>query len=245
MRIDVVTIFPGFFDSPLHCSILGRAQSAGVVRIECHDLREYTDDPHRTVDDAPYGGGAGMVMKADPFFRARDDILGDEPAVVALMTPQGAPFTQATAQRLASVPRLMLLCGHYEGVDERVRQAVATEEISVGDYVLTGGELAALVVIDAVTRLLPGAIGNPDSPLEESHSDGLLEYPQYTRPAQYRGMDVPELLMDGSHAVIAAWRRKEVLRRALQRRPELLAAATLSRDDRRLLAEIWQELSGS
>ncbi len=243
MRVDIVTIFPEFFDSPLGCSILGRAQQAGIVQVEHHDLRDYTDDAHRTVDDSPYGGGAGMVMKPEPFFRACADILGGEEAPVVLLTPQGEPFSQQKAAQLAAQERLVLLCGHYEGVDERVREALVTDEISIGDYVLSGGELAALVVIDAVVRLLPGAVGNDQSPVQESFGDGLLEHPHYTRPAEFEGRAVPGVLVEGNHERIRRWRRKESLRRTLQRRPELVGRVELSSEDHELLKEIWQEMS--
>jgi tRNA (guanine37-N1)-methyltransferase len=241
MRIDIITIFPEFFDSALSCSIIARAQAAGVVQIARHNLRDYTSDAHRTVDDYPYGGGAGMVMKPEPFARACAELLGDERPPVVLLAAHGEPFTQQMAARFAAHDRLVLLCGHYEGVDERVRQSLVTEEVSIGDYVLTGGEVAAWVVVDAVVRLLPGAVGNEQSPLDESYSGGLLEYPQYTRPAEFGGMAVPEVLLRGHHDEIRRWRRKESLRRTLQRRPELLAQASLTKEDRELLREIRRE----
>ncbi len=242
MRIDIITIFPGFFDTVLACSIVGRARRAGIVQIQCHDLRDYTTDAHRTVDDTPYGGGAGMVMKPEPFYRAVREVLGDEKAPVILLTPQGELFTQAKAMQLAAQERLVLLCGHYEGVDERVRQTVVTDEISIGDYVLTGGEPAAVVVIDAIVRLLPGATGNEQSPMDESFSTGLLEYPHYTRPSEFQGLKVPEVLLTGNHKQICRWRRRQALKRTLQRRPDLLGQAELTKEDHELLREIWQEM---
>ena len=238
VHIDVVTIFPEFFASPLDSSILARAQQSGAVDIAIHNLRDYTDDRHRVVDDYPYGGGAGMVMKPEPLGRAVEELLTHAPpeTPVILLTPQGRLFNQAEAKRLAAQPHLIVICGHYEGVDERVRDVVVTEELSVGDYVLTGGEPAALVVIDAVTRLLPGVLGNPDSVDSESFAGGLLEYPHYTRPARWREMDVPEVLLSGHHENIRRWRRKEALRRTRERRPDLLESIQLSEEDKQLLA---------
>ncbi len=243
MHIDVVTTFPEFFASPLDCSILGRAQRSGAVTILIHDLRNYATDKHRVVDDYPYGGGAGMVMKPEPLARAVEDLLGEGEleCPVILLTPQGQQFDQAKARELARQDRLILLCGHYEGVDERVRQAVVTEELSIGDYILTGGEPAALVVIDSVVRLLPGVLGNPASIDSESFANGLLEYPHYTRPAQWRGLSVPEVLLSGHHAEIRRWRYKEALRRTRERRPELLEQLELTEQARELLSEIEAE----
>ncbi len=243
MRIDVITIFPDFFSSPLDCSILSRAQQSGAVTIAIHDLRNYATDKHRVVDDYPYGGGAGMVMKPEPLVRAVDDLLSavSPDCPVILLTPQGQQFDQAKAEELARQDRLILLCGHYEGVDERVRQSVVTDELSIGDYILTGGEPAALVVIDAVARLLPDVLGNPASIDSESFAGGLLEHPHYTRPAQWRGMSVPEVLLSGHHQKIRRWRHKEALRRTRKRRPELLEQLELTEQIRELLSEIETE----
>ena len=244
MYIDVVTIFPDFFCSPLQTSMLGRAQQAGLAVVQIHDLRTFTDDKHRVVDDSPYGGGPGMVMKPEPLLAATEHLLASAPqdTPVIFFTPQGQPLTQERARQLSGSEHLILLCGHYEGVDERVREAVVTAEVSLGDYVLTGGEPAALVLIDAVVRLLPGVLGNDRSAEIDSFAQGLLEYPQYTRPAQIGGMKVPEVLLSGHHEQIRRWRRKESLRRTLLRRPDLLAAAQLTEEDHKWLAEIRQVL---
>ena len=240
MHIDVITIFPEFFVSPLDCSMLARAQQAGAVTLVIHNLRDYTDDRHRQVDDYPYGGGAGMVMTPEPLGRAVEELLSGAPpeTPVILLTPQGRLFNQAEAKRLAAQSHLVVICGHYEGVDERVRETVVTEELSVGDYVLTGGEPAALVVIDAVTRLVPGVLGNPDSVDSESFAGGLLEYPHYTRPAQWREMGVPEVLLSGHHENIRRWRHEQALRRTLERRPDLLESVELNEEDKQLLSEM-------
>lgn len=243
MHIDIVTIFPAMLECHLNESLMGRAREAGLARIDVHDLRHFSDDRHRTVDDYPYGGGAGMVMKAPPFFRAVEEVtgrLGRKPHTV-MVTPQGAVFGQQRAVELSQSEGFLILCGHYEGVDERVRTALVDEEISIGDYVLMGGEVAAMVIVEAVVRLLPGVLGHPEAHKEESHYAGLLEYPQYTRPAEYRGLAVPEVLLSGNHAVIERWRRKESLRRTLQRRPELMLEAELSDEDRRLICELQSE----
>lgn len=242
MVVDVVTLFPEYFQGPLSCSILARAQAAGALRVRLWDLRDFTPDKHGKVDDAPYGGGPGMVLRPEPFFAAVAALAPAEGTPVILLTPQGELLTQQRAAQLAKQQRLVVLCGHYEGVDERVRQRLATEELSVGDYVLSGGEPAALVLIDAVARLLPGVLGNEASPEDESFSTGLLEYPQYTRPAEFAGMEVPEVLRRGHHAEVRRWRRKEALRRTYLRRPDLLKKARLSEDDRQLLAEVIEEL---
>ncbi len=236
MRIDIVTIFPDFVNQALSFSIIGRARASGLVQAQAHDLRDYTHDAHRTVDDTPYGGGPGMVMKPEPFFEAVEAIAVPDQAHVVLLTPQGRTFDQSLARSLAQQDQLVLLCGHYEGVDERVAE-LADAQVSLGDFVLTGAELPALVVADAVVRLLPGVLGNEASPLEESFS-GLLEYPQYTRPPAYRGLVVPEVLTGGHHEQVRRWRRKEALRRTLQRRPDLLAEAELTEEDWRLLREL-------
>ncbi len=219
MNINVVTIFPGFFEVPLVTSILGRAAAAGLVKYGVVDLRDFTHDRHRTVDDEPYGGGAGMVMKPEPFFEALDALEPKGPVV--LLSPRGRVFDHDTAVRYAVEPELTLLCGHYKGVDERVADGLATEELSVGDYVLSGGEPAALVVIDAVVRLLPGAMTDHDSAAQDSFYDGLLAPPVYTRPAEYRGMKVPEVVRSGDHARVAEWRRRETERVTKERRPDL------------------------
>lgn len=245
MRIDVITIFPSMFGPMLSESILKRAQEAGIVEIRARDLRDFTADRHRTTDDTPYGGGAGMVMKPDPFFAAVDATrCADREACneeIILLSPQGEPFRQSLARELAAKDHLILLCGHYEGVDDRVRTHLATRAISIGDYVLTGGEIPAMVVIDAVTRLLPGALGAEDGAQLESFEDGLLEYPQYTRPAELGGAKIPDVLLSGHHEQVRRWRRKESLRLTRALRPDLLAAAQLTPEDRKLLLEIEEE----
>lgn len=239
MQIDVLTIFPGIFASPLRESLLHAAQVSGKLTINVHNLRDYARDRHRTVDDVPYGGGHGMVMKPEPIFEAVDAITAGraEPTEIILMSPQGQPFTQAVAWELAEKPYLLFICGRYEGVDERVRLALATRELSIGDYVLNGGELPALVVIEAVSRLLPGVVGDPRSVLEDSFSEGLLEGPQYTRPREYRGMTVPDVLLSGHHEEIRRWRRKQALLRTKQQRPDLWAAFTPTAEDLALLED--------
>lgn len=235
MRIDVLSLFPGVFLSPLQESILKRAQQRGLLTIYLHQIRDYALDRHQTTDDIPYGGGQGMVMKPEPIFRSVRSILGEDRAPIILLTPQGRRLTQAIAQELAQEPRLVLLCGHYEGVDERVRQHLVTDELSIGDYVLTGGELAALVVIDAVARLVPGVLGAKESAIEDSFASGLLEGPQYTRPPIFEEWSVPEVLRSGDHAAIARWRRRMALLRTLNRRPDLLKHSDLSPEDQALL----------
>lgn len=224
-RIDVLTLFPEWFEGVLDTSLLGRARASGVVRVDVHDLRAWTTDRHRTADDEPYGGGAGMVLKPGPFFAAVEQLYGDvaaRPRTVVL-TPRGALLDQERVRDLAGAGHLLLLCGRYEGIDERVHQALAHDELSIGDYVLAGGEVAAAVVIEAVTRLLPGVMGNDLSASDESHADGLLEYPHYTRPASFRGMDVPDVLRSGDHGKVAAWRRQRAIERTRQVRPDLYA----------------------
>ena len=224
MHIDVLTIFPEFFAGPLDASLLGRARERGTVTVEVHDLRRWTADAHRTVDDAPFGGGAGMVLKPGPFFDAVEGLYGaiaERPRTL-IPTPRGRRLTQSLVSELAAEPRLLLLCGRYEGIDERVHETLATDEVSIGDYVLAGGEVAACVVIEAVTRLLPGVMGNTASAREESFDEGLLEYPHYTRPATYRGRSVPDVLLSGDHGRIAAWRRAQALERTRRVRPDLL-----------------------
>ena len=222
MRIDVVTLFPEMF-APLTHSILGRAIEQGRLRVNYVNPRDFTSDRHRTVDDYPYGGGPGMVMKAEPIFLAVESVARPDTDVI-LLSPAGRVFNQSIAAELAQRDHLVLICGHYEGVDERVREHLATDEISIGDYVLTGGELAAMVVVDAVARLLPGVLGHAESAGDESHSHGLLEYPHYTRPPEFRGWPVPERLLSGHHAEIAKWRRRQALERTADHRPDLMTA---------------------
>lgn len=239
MRFDIFTLFPSMFDGPLQASILQRAQEGGRLSVKVHDIRHYATDKHRITDDAPYGGGGGMIMKPEPIFAAVEAVLGASPEVpIILLSPQGRLFTQSLACELAQRPRIVLICGRYEGVDERVRQRLATDEISIGDYVLTGGELAAMVIVDAVTRLLPGVLGDPGATLDDSHAKGLLEGPHYTRPAVYRGWEVPSILLSGDHAAIARWRREQSLRRTAERRPDLLADVNLTAEDHEFLAKI-------
>jgi tRNA (guanine37-N1)-methyltransferase len=228
--IDVLTLFPKMFESPFAESIVARARQAGRVELRVRDIRAWTSDRHHVVDDAPYGGGAGMVMKPEPLAKAIREVKGAEGHVV-LLSAQGKVFDQAAAQRLAALPHLVLVCGHYEGVDERVIESLVDEELSVGDYVLTGGELAAMIVIDAVTRLVPGVI-DAESLSQESHTDGLLEGPQYTRPPDFEGKKVPAVLMSGDHGAVAKWRRAESIRRTAERRPDLLGAAKLTPGER-------------
>ena len=228
MRIDIVTIFPSFFDV-LDLSLLGKARQSGLIEVRTHDLREHTHDRHRTVDDTPYGGGAGMVMKPEPWGDAIDAIVGDaaSDALLVVPSPAGEPFTQATARELAQEPHLVFACGRYEGIDQRVVDHYAgrmrVRLISLGDYVLNGGEVAVMAMIEAAGRLVPGVVGNPESLVEESHEDGLLEYPSYTKPATWRGLDVPPVLLSGNHGAIAAWRHEQQVERTRRVRPELLA----------------------
>ncbi|HKJ26658.1 MAG TPA: tRNA (guanosine(37)-N1)-methyltransferase TrmD [Anaerolineales bacterium] len=223
MRFDVFTLFPEMFSAYLDESILKRAQEVGILQVGLHNIRDYTTDKHHTTDDVPYGGGGGMVMKPEPIFRAVESILGAPPGCpVILLTPQGRRFSQKVAEELAGYPHLALLSGRYEGVDERVREHLVTDEISLGDFVLTGGELPAMAVIDAVSRLLPGVLGDPDAPQKDSHASGLLEYPHYTRPPEFRGWEVPEVLRSGNHAEIEKWRQAQALARTKKRRPDML-----------------------
>jgi tRNA (guanine37-N1)-methyltransferase len=240
MRIDVVTIFPRIVESPLAEGIVQRARAAGIVEVFAHDLRDYTDDKHRCVDDASFGGGPGMVLKAEPFFRAKEALWASETGRmgVVLLSPRGQRFDQRVAERYATLDRLVLLCGRYEGIDERVAQVVASEELSLGDFVLTGGEVAAVAVIEATVRLLKGALGDEASAGEDSFSVGLLDWPHYTRPAAWRGLAVPEVLLSGDHERIRRWRREQSLRATVARRPDLLAGAALTDEDRRLLHEM-------
>jgi tRNA (guanine37-N1)-methyltransferase len=243
MRIDVLTLFPEMFSGPLQASILGRAIEGGLVEVVLHNIRDYAEDKHHVVDDYPFGGGPGMVMKPEPLFAAAEAVAGLEPAKghVILLTPQGRLLTQSIGDELSRRERLILICGHYEGVDERVREHLVDDEISIGDYVLSGGELPAMVLIDVVVRRLPGALGSEESLTEESHAQGLLEYPQYTRPAEFRGWQVPEVLLSGHHAQIAAWRRQQSILRTARRRPDLLERAALTEAERRLSAEALAE----
>jgi tRNA (guanine37-N1)-methyltransferase len=235
VRVDVFTIFPEYFAGPLEASLLGRAQRAGVVDIRVHDPRAYAEDPHRSVDDTPFGGGAGMVMRPEPLFEAVEAVEATRP--VLLLSPGGRRFDHAVAAELAAGPGFSLICGRYEGVDQRVADHLCDGELSVGDYVLAGGEAAALVVVEAVTRLVPGVLGNDASSAHESFTGGLLEEPQYTRPAEYRGWAVPAVLRSGDHAAIARWRHLEARRRTLQRRPDLLRPEDLRPEDRAALEE--------
>ena len=241
LTFDILTLFPAMFVGPTTESILKRAQQAGLIAVRLHNIRDWAADRHRTADDAPYGGGAGMVMKAAPLAAAIRATVGTETPPVILLAPDGERFTQAIAQELAQLERIVLVCGHYEGLDERVRETLITREVSLGDYVLTGGELAALVVLDAVARLVPDVL-DAASTAEESHSDGLLEYPHYTRPAIWEGRPIPPVLVSGHHGEVAKWRRRERLRRTLVRRPDLLARAYadghLTRADLTYLAEL-------
>jgi tRNA (guanine37-N1)-methyltransferase len=243
MRIDILTLFPQMFEAPFSFGIFKRAIDNGKVSINLYNIRDYTHDKHHTADDYPYGGGAGMVLKPEPIFEAVEAIKagidkeeGELPII--LLTPQGRPFSQPIALELSQYTHLVLICGHYEGVDERVREHLATDEISIGDYVLTGGEVPAMVVLDAVLRLVPGVLGSEESPLEDSHASGLLEYPQYTRPADFRGWPVPEVLLSGNHAEIAKWRREQIIRRTLERRPELLGKAELGKEDKQTIERL-------
>jgi len=239
MRFDIFTLFPEIFAGVFDESILKRARAAGLLEIGLHNIRDYAEGKHRVTDDYPYAGGGGMIMKPEPIFAAVEAVLGAPPQIpVILLSPQGRVFNQDIAFELAQHPHLALICGHYEGVDERVREHLATDEISIGDYVLTGGEIPAMIIVDAVARLIPGVLGDPAAPTKDSHASGLLEGPHYTRPAEFRGWRVPEILLSGNHAQIAAWRRREALRRTLERRPDLLAKANLSEQDRAFLESL-------
>lgn len=242
MRFEIVTLFPEFF-SVLDVGLLGKAQEKRVIECVCATPRSFTSDRHRTVDDAPYGGGSGMVLMAEPMAAALESLdvaRGGQTSHRVLLTPQGAPFVQAHARRFSQLDSITLVCGRYEGFDERIRPLI-DEEVSIGDFVLLGGETAALAVIEATARLLPGVLGNAQSATDESHADGLLEYPQYTRPELFRDHGVPPILLSGNHAAIARWRRKESLRRTLERRPDLLSAIELSETDRELLEELTKD----
>ena len=240
MRIDILTLFPEMFESILDKAIFKRASDRGLVNMYVRNIRDYTHDKHRTVDDAPYGGGAGMVLKPEPIFEAVEAVLAEagaqsdtmEGTRIILLTPQGRHFSQQTATELSKQDHLILICGHYEGFDERIREHLVNDEISIGDYVLSGGETAAMVVADAVIRLVPDVLGSPDSQVEESYSSGLLEYPHYTRPPEYRGWEVPEVLLSGNHGEIAKWRREQAVFRTALRRPDLLDHAELTPEEK-------------
>jgi tRNA (guanine37-N1)-methyltransferase len=240
MQFDILTLFPGLFGGVFEQSIVNRAREAGLLTINLHDIRNHATGRHRVTDDTPYGGGGGMVMKPEPIFAAVEAVLGEEQGrtPVILLTPQGRLFSQRVARELAGQKRLLLICGRYEGVDARVHQHLVTDEISIGDYVLSGGEVPAMVVVEAVTRLLPGVLGDPSAPFEDSHAEGLLEYPQYTRPPVFREWSVPKVLLSGHHAEIVRWRRQQALRRTWERRPDLLRRANLSGEDREYLIQI-------
>ena len=239
MRFDLFSLFPEVFDSYLNTSILKRAQESGALTVRAHNIRDWATDKHHTTDDTPYGGGGGMVMKPEPIFSAVEAVLGSHPGCpVILLSPQGRTFTQEIAFELSHQEHLALICGRYESVDERIRQHLVTDSISIGDYVLTGGELPALVLIDAVTRLLPGVLGDPEAPMEDSHATGLLEYPHYTRPPEFRSWGIPDVLLSGNHAEIARWRRQESLRRTYNLRPDLLETADLSQEDLAFLQDL-------
>ena len=243
MRFDIITIFPEIFSEVFDFGIVRRAVETALIQINVHDLRDFTFDRHRQVDDRPFGGGAGMVMKPEPLFRAVEAVIGDESdANVFLLSPQGRLFDQATAAKYAKEQRLLLICGRYEGIDERVVENLITEEISIGNYVLSGGEIPAMVVVDAITRLIPGALGCEQSAERESFSNGLLDYPQYTRPADYRGKSVPEVLISGNHAEIERWRRRKAIEKTLRRRPELIRDRILSESEQRELESVLKNI---
>lgn len=242
MRIDVLTLFPEMCEGVFNASIMGRAQANGLVQFEATNFRQFSTNKHSTVDDYPYGGGGGMVLKPEPIFAAVEHLqeksqIAASPRVI-LMCPQGETFTQAKAEQLAKEEHLIFICGHYEGYDERIREHLVTDELSIGDYVLTGGELPAMVIADAVVRLLPGVLGNESSAVTDSFSTGLLEYPHYTRPAEFREWSVPDVLLSGHHANVEKWRREQSLKRTLKRRPDLLEKVELSKEDRKLLERL-------
>jgi len=242
MEFDVFTLLPEVFPPYLNSSIMNRARQRGLIDVQIHNIRDWAADKHHVTDDEPYGGGGGMVMKVEPVFAAVESVVGPEAGCpVILLTPQGRVFSQQIAMELVRHPRLALVCGRYEGVDERIREHLVTDEISIGDFVLTGGELPALILIDAISRLIPGVLGDPDAAMDDSHATGLLEYPHYTRPPEYRGWGVPEILLSGNHAKIEKWRREQSLRRTLKRRPDLMDNAPLSESDRKVLKKIQEE----
>jgi len=250
VRIDILTLFPEMFQGPFSAGIFQRAVDRGLVQVNIHDIRGFTHDKHRVVDDYAYGGGGGMVLKPEPIFEAVESVKASiykeakpEELPVILLTPQGRPFRQGIAQELSAHSHLILICGRYEGIDERVRQHLATDEISIGDYVLGGGELAAMVVTEAMVRLLPGVLGSEESAQDDSHTTGLLEYPHYTRPRTFRDWAVPDILLSGNHGQIAKWRREQSIRRTFERRPDLLESADLTPEERQLLDELRDEPS--
>ena len=248
MKFDIVTIFPRMVEGPFSEGIVGRAITRGLLDVRVHDLRTFTTDRHRVVDDVPFGGGPGMVLKPEPLFKAVERITGDRgtPGAIVLTSPDGSRLTQRVARRLRDLEHVVILCGRYEGVDERVRAHLATEEISIGDYVLSGGELPALVIVDAVARLVPGVVGDEQSVAHDTFARGLLDFPQYTRPADFEGYAVPPVLLSGHHQEIERWRRRQALARTLERRPDLLAEAALDAGDRALLSElVLQRKAGS
>ena len=242
MRFDVFTLLPETLCPYLGASILEKASLRGLIEVHLHNIRDYTHDRHHTTDDTPYGGGGGMVMKPEPVFEALETVIGSPPnCPVILLTPQGRLFNQKIAMELASHPRMALISGRYEGFDERIREHLVTDEISIGDYVLTGGELPALILIDAISRLIPGVLGDPTGAADDSHASGLLEYPHYTRPPEFRGWRVPEVLLSGDHPRIERWRREQSLRRTLAKRPDMLEQAALSADDKKTIEKIIKE----
>jgi len=246
MTFDILTLFPGMFSGPFDESIIKRARDKQLIDIRLHNIRDWALDRHQVTDDAPYGGGAGMVMKVEPLAASIDAVKADRPkALVVLTSPQGRRLTHSVAQELASRDGLIIVCGRYEGIDERIIQLYADDCISIGDFVLSGGEIAAMTIVDAITRLIPGALGSDESACTDSFGDGLLEYPQYTRPPEFRGLKVPEVLLSGNHEVIRKWRRRESLRRTRRIRPELLESCALSAEDRKLLAELDREGAGN
>jgi tRNA (guanine37-N1)-methyltransferase len=241
MHFDILTLFPQMFETPFQESIIERAITQGLISIAIHNVRDYATDKHRVTDDTPYGGGGGMIMKPEPIFQAVEGVLGKDtsPQVpIILLSPQGRLFDQKIAWELVNHPRILLICGRYEGVDERVRAFLANDELSIGDYVLTGGEIPAMVVVDAVTRLVPGVLGDPAATRKDSHAEGVLEHPQYTRPAVFRGHGVPEVLVSGNHAAVDLWRRREALRRTYDRRPDLLPEADLTEEEQAFIESL-------
>jgi tRNA (guanine37-N1)-methyltransferase len=243
MRFDIITIFPEIFSGVFDFGIIRRAVEGGLIEIHVHDLRDYTYDRHRQVDDRPFGGGAGMVMKPEPLFRAVESVTSGAPNVsVALLSPQGRLFNQLVAGEYSRKPRIVLICGRYEGVDERIVEHLVTDEVSIGDYVLSGGEIPAMVVVDAVTRLIPGALGCEQSAERESFASGMLDYPHFTRPAEYRGMKAPDMLLSGNHAEIERWRRRKAIEKTLRRRPDLIQSRALSEDEQQEIEEILKEI---
>lgn len=245
MQFDVFTLLPEVFPPYLESSILSRARQRGLIDVRVHNIRDYTHDRHHVTDDTPYGGGGGMVMKPEPVFEAVESILGPAAIPVILLTPQGRVFTQRVAEEFARVEHIALLCGRYEGVDERIREHLVTDEISVGDYVLTGGELPALMIVDAVSRLIPGVLGDPTGAEDDSHSMGLLEYPHYTRPPEFRGWKVPDVLLSGDHAKIDKWRREQALTRTFKKRPDMLDKAKLDKKDLKFIENLKSKDSSS